>query len=125
MLQHYKDYWSNLEDVPFQITEFVQEFINIPFSCFEGTRFCNKLIFLQFKKSIPNVPLYRIVKISGNKNLMFSLAFSTKIKVLMSYLIILKSRHFEALLKKKFILLLLPVLSHFHSSIQKESSFIS
>ena len=37
MLQHYKDYWSNLEDVPFQITESVQEFINIPFSCFEGT----------------------------------------------------------------------------------------
>ena len=32
---------------------------------------------------------------------MLSLAFSTKIKVLVSYLIILKSRHFEELLKKK------------------------
>lgn len=45
--------------------------------------------------------LYRIVKISGNKNVMPSLAFSIKIKVLLSYLIILKSRHFEVLLKKK------------------------
>ena len=86
---------------PFKSLNLFKNSLTSPFPALKALRFCNKLISFQFKKSIPKVHLYRIVKISGNKNVMPSLAFSTKIKVLVSYLIILKSRHFEVLLKKK------------------------
>lgn len=99
-----------LRTFPFKSLTLFKNSLTSPFPALKALWFCNKLTFFQFKKFIPNVHLYRIVKISGNRNLMLSLAFSAKIKVLVSYLIILKSRHFEELLKKKFILLLLPVL---------------
>ena len=67
-----------LRTFPFKSLTLFKNSLTSPFPALKALWFCNKLTFLPFKKFIPNVHLYRIVKISGNKNLMLSLAFSTK-----------------------------------------------
>ena len=67
-----------LRTFPFKSLTLFKNSLTSPFPALKALWICNKLTFLPFKKFIPNVHLYRIVKISGNKNLMLSLAFSTK-----------------------------------------------